>query len=202
MDLINLFLNKMEQLNKLSKRLGYYNFKDWAEKQLTLKKLKPIELEEIDVFHQMRNIIAHGFSGRVIVFPEDVDKLNIYLKMINKEFGFELSDAELAPTESLIAKPEKNVVANTNSNKTGNGKKANKEEIVKYIHGVLTEARKQGKPYVILRAGDVEKAVGLSQRIVSICHAMYDCMKTNDEVLSAPPSGYSTTVKIKYYLNN
>ena len=40
MDLSNLFLNKMEQLNKLSKRLGYYNFKDWAEKQLTIKKLK------------------------------------------------------------------------------------------------------------------------------------------------------------------
>ena len=54
--------------------------------------------------------------------------------------------------------------------------------------------------YVILRTGDVEKAVGLSQRIVSICHAMYDCMKTNDEVLSAPPSGYSTTVTIKFYL--
>ena len=35
MELSNQFLNKMEQLNKLSKRLGYINFRDWADKQLS-----------------------------------------------------------------------------------------------------------------------------------------------------------------------
>ena len=92
MDLSNLFLNKMEQLNKISKRLGYNNFRAWADKQLEKKMINPVEFEEIDLFHQMRNIIAHGFSGRVIIFNDDIDKLNKYLKLINKELGFEIKD--------------------------------------------------------------------------------------------------------------
>ena len=158
------------------------------------------KVEEIDVFHQMRSIITHGFSGRVIVFPEDIDKLNFYLVLINKEFGFEVSDVELANKDSLPSSGQIETVLDKNGPKTGNGKKANKQEIVNYIKSVLSQTQLQGKTYVILRTGDVEKAVGLSQRIVSVCHAMYDCMKTNDEVLSAPPSGYSTTVTIKYCL--
>ena len=201
MEFTNLFLNKMEQLNKLSKRLGYINFKDWADKQLSLKKINPVEFDRIDIFHQMRNIIAHGFSGRVIVFQEDIDKLNEYLKLINKELGFEIDDIDLGMKEVISAEPITKVTPiKNNGYKTGNGRKANKQVIVEYIKGVLTEARKQGKSYIILRAGDVEKAVGLSQRIVSVCHAMYDCMTTKDEVLSTTPSGFSTTITIKYYL--
>ena len=200
MELSNQFLNKMEQLNKLSKRLGYINFRGWADKQLSLKKINPVEFDRIDIYHQMRNIIAHGFSGRVIVFQEDIDKLNEYLKLINKELGFEIDDIDLGLKEPPIVGSIPKETKTSNDYKTGNGKKANKQDIGDYIKGVLAEARKQGKPYVILRAGDVEKAVGLSQRIVSVCHAMYDCMTTKDDVLSAPPSGYSTTVTIKYYL--
>lgn len=196
MELSNLFLNKMEQLNKLSKRLGYYNFKDWAEKQLDLKRINPIEFEEIDIFHQMRNIIAHGFSGRVIVYEEDINKLNEYLKLLNKDLGFEVDDNKLdIPKNTKIR-----VEASTKTSKTGTGKKANKEEIINYINGLLNEAKRQGKQYIILRAGAIEKEIGLSQRIVSVCGAMYDCMQDKDEVLSAPPSGFSTTVTIKFYL--
>lgn len=201
MELSNQYLNKMEQLNKLSKRLGYLNFKDWADKQLSLKKINPVEFDRIDIYHQMRNIIAHGFSGRVIVFQEDIDKLNEYLKLINKELGFEIDDIDLGMKEATtIDSTQKEKPSNNNGYKTGNGKKANKQVIVDHIKGVLEAARKQGKPYIILRASDVEKAVGLSQRIVSVCHAMYDCMTTKDEVLSTTPSGFSTTITIKYYL--
>ena len=193
MELTNIFLNKMEQLNKLSKRLGYYNFKDWSEKQFAVKKITPSEVEEIDLFHQMRNILAHGFSGRVIIYNDDINKLNYYLKLINKELGFEVQDTKLTSDNAI------NNYKN-DTNKTGNGKKANKNEIVKYINSKLDNARKQGKSYIILRAGDLEKEVGLSQRIVSVCIAMYECMQNNDEVLSTTPSGYSTTITIKYYL--
>ena len=193
MELTNIFLNKMEQLNKLAKRLGYYNFKDWSEKQFAVKKITPSEVEEIDLFHQMRNILAHGFSGRVIIYNDDINKLDYYLKLINKELGFEIQDTKLTSDNAI------NNFKN-GTNKTGNGKKANKKEIVKYINSKLDNARKQGKSYIIHRAGDLEKEVGLSQRIVSVCSAMYECMQNNDEVLSTTPSGYSTTVTIKYYL--
>ena len=115
------------------------------------------------------------------------------MKLINKELGFEIQDTKLTSDNAI------NNFKN-NTNKTGNGKKANKNEIVKYINSKLDNARKQGKSYIILRAGDLEKEVGLSQRIVSVCSAMYECMQNNDEVLSTTPSGYSTTVTIKYYL--
>jgi len=142
-----------------------------------------------------------GFSGRVIVFQEDIDELSEYLKLINKEFGFEIDDIDLGMKEApTIDSTQKEKPSNNSGYKTGNGKKANKQVIVDYIKGVLEAARKQGKPYIILRAGDVEKAVGLSQRIVSVCYAMYDCMTTKDEVLSTTPSGYSTTITIKFFL--
>ena len=141
----------------------------------------------------MRNILAHGFSGRVIIYNDDINKLDYYLRLINKELGFEIQDTKLTSDNAI------NIFKN-DTYKTGNGKKANKKEIVKYINSKLDNARKQGKSYIILRAGDLEKEVGLSQRIVSVCSAMYDCMQNNDEVLSTTPSGYSTTVTIKYYL--
>ena len=205
MELSNIFLNKMEQLNKLAKRLGEYNIRGWAENQLKLKKINPMEFDEIDVFYEMRNILAHGFSGRVVIFQEDIDKLNNYLKRLNKELGFELSDEDLGIQSSVKEiKEEKQVIKPVESTKktykTGNGKKANKQEIIEYIKKTLEDAKKRGQSYVVLRAGDVEKAVGLSQRIASVCSAMYECMKPGDEVLSTTNSGKSTTVKVKYYL--
>ena len=115
----------------------------------------------------MRNILAHGFLGRVIIlYTDDINKLDFSLKLINKELGFEIQDTKLTSDNAI------NDFKN-GTNKTGNGKKANKKEIVKYINGKLDNARKQGKSYIILRAGDLEKEVGLSQRIVSVCLAMY-----------------------------
>lgn len=40
----------------------------------------------------------------------------------------------------------------------------------------------------------------MNQNIHALNLNMYDCMNTNDEVLFAPASGKSTTVRIKYYL--
>ena len=57
-----------------------------------------------------------------------------------------------------------------------------------------------GKHEVILLCNDIQKALGVTNRAPAICAAMYDCMSEGDEVLFAPPSGKSTTVKIKYYV--
>lgn len=35
-----------------------------------------------------------------------------------------------------------------------------------------------------------------------VCQIMYEKMKNRDEVLSTTPSGYSSTIKIRYYLRN
>ena len=49
---------------------------------------------------------------------------------------------------------------------------------------------------------DIQIALGVSNRTPCICQAMYDCMKPGDIVLSAPPSGKSTTVLVKYFLDD
>lgn len=74
------------------------------------------------------------------------------------------------------------------------------EQARNYINDMKNKAREEGKTELVLLCNDIQKALGVVNRPAGICTAMYDCMKENDEVLSAPPSGKSTTVLIKYYL--
>ena len=71
-----------------------------------------------------------------------------------------------------------------------------------YIDGCKRFAFESGNDNVILRCNDIQKDLGVKNRPVSICQAMYDCMLPGDEVLEAPLSGKSTTVTIHYYLNH
>lgn len=74
--------------------------------------------------------------------------------------------------------------------------------IRRFIENVFEEAKKEGKTEVILLAGEVEKAVGLKNRVAMVCNAMKEFQqKYKNEVLSTTKSGLSTTVKIKYYLD-
>ena len=61
-------------------------------------------------------------------------------------------------------------------------------------------ARQAGRNEVILVCNDIQKAIGVTNRAPAVCSAMYACMAAVDEVLSAPPSGKSTTVRIRYYV--
>ena len=57
--------------------------------------------------------------------------------------------------------------------------------------------------YIDLISGNVHRAVGgysgSNHRMPVCCDVMYDRMKINDVVLSAPCKGKSSTVKIRYY---
>ena len=57
-----------------------------------------------------------------------------------------------------------------------------------------------GKTEVVLLCNDIQKVLGVTNRAPAICAAMYDSMQDKDEVLFAPPSGKSTTVKIRYHV--
>ena len=78
--------------------------------------------------------------------------------------------------------------------------KSNTQLAREYIQQKKTEARERGEESIVLLAGDIQKAIGLKNRPVIICNAMKQLMTDKDEILFAPPSGNSTTVKIKYYL--
>ena len=70
----------------------------------------------------------------------------------------------------------------------------------KYIQDRKIDARNNGETELVLLANDIQKALRVSNRTPCICQAMYDQMEDEDEVLFAPPSGKSTTVRIKYYI--
>lgn len=71
-----------------------------------------------------------------------------------------------------------------------------------YINVLKKEAAERGEKELVCVCNDIQKYFKVTNRAPSVCDAMYSCMSENDEVLFAPPSKYSTTVKIKYHLDN
>lgn len=74
-------------------------------------------------------------------------------------------------------------------------------DIFDYIIQQKQEAEQRGETSLVLRAGDVEKAVGLRNRITMVVNAMKKAMDPGDKILSSTPSGFSTTFKVEYRLN-
>ena len=75
------------------------------------------------------------------------------------------------------------------------------QKVRDYIIQCKCNAKEQGKKEIILLCNDIQKKFGVVNRAPAICSAMYDCMCEKDEILFAPPSGKSTTVKIKYIID-
>jgi hypothetical protein len=77
------------------------------------------------------------------------------------------------------------------------------EEIRKYIFRILQQAKEDGYTTKDIRAGDIKKEMGLGNIPKSICDAMRSipCFSKYD-VLVTPPSGNSTTLKLRYYLDD
>lgn len=77
------------------------------------------------------------------------------------------------------------------------------EEIRRYIFRILQQAKEDGYTTKDIRAGDIKKEMGLGNIPKSICDAMRSipCFSKYD-VLVTPPSGNSTTLKLRYYLDD
>jgi hypothetical protein len=67
---------------------------------------------------------------------------------------------------------------------------------------LLQEAKLRGEDYIDLVSGDIHKQMGMKNRMPQICRIMYEKMMPGDEVLHTTPSGYSSTIKIRYDLRN
>ena len=73
-------------------------------------------------------------------------------------------------------------------------------EIEEYINKILKEAEKRGEVNIILTSGNIHKELGLKNRMPMVCNAMYSVMRKRDSIVSSTPSGYSSTIQIKYTL--
>lgn len=98
-----------------------------------------------------------------------------------------------------------------NDKSTGNAP-ATHEEIVKnvvkvktkdirdYIEAQKAEAKNRGEDFIVLRASDLHRINHLRNGMPIVCNAMRQCMRENDVVLHQTPSGYSSSLEIKYFL--
>lgn len=79
----------------------------------------------------------------------------------------------------------------------------NKDDFLKEIQRQLNDAKSRGANYIDLNAGDVHRTVGgypTINRMPVCCDSMYELMKSDDEIISAPPKGKGASLTIRYYL--
>ena len=77
-------------------------------------------------------------------------------------------------------------------------KKITTDDIRQHIFKLKTAARDQGKNLIVLKSGDIHKALGLKNAMPQVCNAMRQSMNKDDIVLHTTPSGNSSTIEIQY----
>ena len=80
------------------------------------------------------------------------------------------------------------------------GNKVRTADIRHFILEILLQHQQCGKQNCTLVSGEIHKAMGLSNKMPSVCSAMYQTMEAGDVVLHTTPSGKSSTIKICYQL--
>ncbi|SDH83380.1 5-methylcytosine-specific restriction enzyme A [Pseudobutyrivibrio sp. 49] len=80
----------------------------------------------------------------------------------------------------------------------------NKDDFLKEIQKLLNGAKSKGASYIDINSGEVHRSLGgypgKKHAMPSCCDAMYELMKDNDEIISAPQSGKGASLTIRYYI--
>jgi len=72
------------------------------------------------------------------------------------------------------------------------------DDIRQHILELKTAAKDEGKTFIILKSGDIHKALSLKNAMPQVCNAMRQSMNEGDIVLHTTPSGNSSTIEIQY----
>ncbi|MDA8226319.1 MAG: hypothetical protein M0T74_01180 [Desulfitobacterium hafniense] len=73
-------------------------------------------------------------------------------------------------------------------------------EVRSYLSNLLQQKKVAGESTYILRAGDLQKELGLVNATPMVCDAMTKKINYAYDILFAPPKGKSTKLTVKYYL--
>lgn len=73
-------------------------------------------------------------------------------------------------------------------------------DIRDYIVLQKKDAKNKGEEFIVLRASDLHRINRLRNAMPMVCNAMRQCMGENDIILHETPSGYSSSLEIKYML--
>jgi len=72
------------------------------------------------------------------------------------------------------------------------------EMVIDYINRKIEKAKKQDLNNITLTSGNIQKDVGLKNRLPLVCNAMRKCMDDKSEIVYETPSGQSSTFTIKW----
>lgn len=78
--------------------------------------------------------------------------------------------------------------------------KVKTKDIREYIEAQKEEAKSRGEKFIVLRASNIHRINKLKNSMPMVCNAMRQCMGDNDIVLHETPSGYSSSLEIRYML--
>ena len=78
--------------------------------------------------------------------------------------------------------------------------KVSTENIRLYIMELKKSAKDSGEKFIVLKSGDIHKALNLKSSMPQVCNAMRQSINEGDIVLHTTPSGNSSTIEIQYYV--
>ena len=99
----DIFLDKMEQMYRMSKSGSYRNVKDWATSALERGIITSLEKDELFEFVNYRNSIAHGSFSRINIYQEDLERLDYFKKKMERDLGIK---EEVKPVIKEVKKVE------------------------------------------------------------------------------------------------
>lgn len=77
-----------------------------------------------------------------------------------------------------------------------------KKDFKRELEKLISFSKQKGEPNLVVTSRELHKIVGgydtNNHRMASCCDAMYDAMKTGDEIIEAPPKGKGASLKIRY----
>ena len=100
----------------------------------------------------------------------------------------------------LMSNQSKENTEKTHDEIVANVVKVKTKDIRDYIEAQKEEARSRGEEFIVLRASNLHRINKLRNGMPMVCNAMRQCMSENDIVLHETPSGYSSSLEIKYLL--
>jgi len=119
---------------------------------------------------------------------EEINRIKALISKENYNPEYILKPPVLRKSKSIV-KVDKN---------TG---KVSTQDIRNYIKAKLETARENRSSYCDVISGEIHREMNLDNKMPSVCGAMYKLVSEKDEILHTTPSGKSSTIKIRYYLN-
>jgi hypothetical protein len=92
------------------------------------------------------------------------------------------------------------VTLNLDISKYGEKPKSYTQGVIDYLEALINKAKEDDKEYIDVISYDLQKAVGLKNRIPLICNAMRKVMRNYTyEILADTPSQNSSTFKVRFF---